>query len=206
MENPEKYLVGPFEGVKRLQITICGGPLSGKSTIAKFLAVKYNLTLVPVDKLLSEAINGLDLKTLNDGKTLGIECYIEVIKCYITSHALESKGWILDAFPLNSNQVQALSEAGLLPTHNVVISNCVPKAEEFALADVKNNSKEMSKESFFALRRSTAELELKKIALAFEKIQVTNLWCETNRSILSTLTAIITGLDFFAPTACNQCT
>lgn len=57
MANPEKFVAGPFK-IKKMQICIMGGPVSGKTTQSKLVAQYFGLTYISVDDIVKEALVG----------------------------------------------------------------------------------------------------------------------------------------------------
>jgi adenylate kinase family enzyme/YHS domain-containing protein len=128
ISNPDDYL----KVERKLPITtICvmGTPISGKSSISKVLAARYNLACISVDEILLEMNHVAEdspyfeifariKEKLTTGGQIDGSMYVEIIRIALKKgQDHELKGWILDGFPKSAEQANLLVQEGIIPEH-----------------------------------------------------------------------------------------
>ena len=105
-----------------LRVAVVGPAASGKSTVARALAKKYDVPLVYPGALLREAAYdaptalGLEARRYLDAtKTVPDDFMMELIDARVTREDCVARGWILDGFPHNFYQAAALRAKGHEP-------------------------------------------------------------------------------------------
>ncbi|KAJ1547126.1 adenylate kinase, partial [Nowakowskiella sp. JEL0078] len=143
--NPDRYL-GKTPYVPKLNLSIHGGPFSGKTLQAKLLSKIYRLKYISVDSIIlqwdtikdqtelqkSNSLYSKIVKKCRAGKELTGDMLVEIIKSVIgvKESKLETKGWVLDGFPRTLEQAKALVEAGFGPQYAIVLQNALSKSLE----------------------------------------------------------------------------
>eukprot|EP00002_Diphylleia_rotans_P021325 TRINITY_DN4154_c0_g1_i5.p1 TRINITY_DN4154_c0_g1~~TRINITY_DN4154_c0_g1_i5.p1 ORF type:complete len:1460 (-),score=380.85 TRINITY_DN4154_c0_g1_i5:64-4398(-) len=114
-----------------LRIAIFGPPLSGKSTQAAALSQKYNLMHIDAQQLVDyhigskTSIGNQIISLLSEGQTIPPQLYADMISIAISlaeASEQDSRGWILDGFPVTPEQASALTEKGIVPSFAVELT------------------------------------------------------------------------------------
>ncbi|KAI8894618.1 hypothetical protein BC833DRAFT_604251 [Globomyces pollinis-pini] len=131
LEYPDKYLTVPFKVPNTIKIFVLGPPHSGKTTVAKCLASRYQLSYVNVHDILS-SWGDLDCTNIEDealkasleeaaialrsGDTFPNAKYADIVK-HTLDHFTGGTGWVLDGFPETVDQAVSLKEIGIIPDY-----------------------------------------------------------------------------------------
>ncbi|KAJ3052473.1 adenylate kinase [Rhizophlyctis rosea] len=138
-----------------LQVIILGSPKSGKTTLAQKIAEETGAVFLSV-AVIVEMLRGEGgrvgveeggvgigekiMEVLHRGGTIPVDLVTEGIRVVTSRAGCQSKGWVLDGYPLTIQQTQALEKAGIYPqiVINLTISNdeTVRRTEQDRQADV----------------------------------------------------------------------
>ncbi|KAL5034512.1 hypothetical protein BDV3_004075 [Batrachochytrium dendrobatidis] len=154
VENPYKFLQKPL-AVSDIYAVFIGPPHSGKTLQAKLLAERYGLNLISLDSQLKnweqtclvestidqtsetkEALeNNIYFKIkehLKNGTVISTKLLIDVIKLCISqqnTHGKRFNGWVLDGYPCNAEQAEALVSSGLSPKYLFTLKSEIDNSE-----------------------------------------------------------------------------
>ncbi len=98
-----------------MNIVLLGAPGTGKGTQAQYVSVRFNIPIIsPGDILRQEIKNGSELgrkaqSYVKSGKLVPDKIIVDMIKKKIADKVC-SNGFILDGFPRNLNQAEALDD------------------------------------------------------------------------------------------------
>lgn len=102
-----------------MKLIILAAPGAGKGTQAELLSKHYNIPTISTGAILRKNISeGTELGNLakqyiNDGKFVPDDVMIQVVTSRLSENDCKN-GFILDGFPRNINQADALEKAGVL--------------------------------------------------------------------------------------------
>ncbi|KAJ3312582.1 adenylate kinase [Boothiomyces sp. JEL0838] len=137
---PDKYISVKLE-LPAFNACVIGSPLSGKTTISKCLCEMYNLAYISADEFI-ENIDKVKLQDLSPklkliaskvisqiriGEVVSEDVRADIIKLLIEENdglkTKAKKGWIIDGFPANANQLNAMLSAEITPTYLYCINS-----------------------------------------------------------------------------------
>eukprot|EP00052_Salpingoeca_macrocollata_P023160 m.203152 g.203152 ORF g.203152 m.203152 type:complete len:469 (+) comp21973_c0_seq2:1678-3084(+) len=120
--DPLSHLLEYLQKKPVFRIILHGAPLSGKSSVAYFLAQKTGAVNLDTSALLAEAMANKELKDklepiLAAGTPVPDSLLTSLVLQRLQQPDCTEKGWILHGFPNTRRQSLALQTAGMLPTH-----------------------------------------------------------------------------------------
>jgi adenylate kinase family enzyme/YHS domain-containing protein len=137
----EKFIANPDDYLKVERklpsTTICmmGVPVSGKSSMSKVLAARYNLTYINVDEIVlnmnqttedsayCEVFARIKGKLATGGQ-MESSMYLDLIRIALQKNQdQESQGWILDGFPKSAEQANLMIQEGIIPEHVYLVQS-----------------------------------------------------------------------------------
>uniref|UniRef100_A0A672GWK8 (d)CMP kinase n=1 Tax=Salarias fasciatus TaxID=181472 RepID=A0A672GWK8_SALFA len=144
--NPRRYLLPPMPRIP-CKVSIVGPSQSGKSTVCKLLAQRCGATVLDVEQMMQPVLQERLDKIKDETTTAAIDKVQKKSELHsdqnteVDSDVDNSKGWVLDNFPKNLSQMEALQRAGIMPgvvfclrdtdghngkrhRGNVLLSNC----------------------------------------------------------------------------------
>lgn len=122
-----KYRIRNKQPKRSHRIIVGGCPGSGRSTLSKSLAAKYQLEYVSTRQLLMHQIQqqtaiGKNIQAqVAAGELVNDEIVISLVNERIQQRDCKMKGFILDGFPKNMNQLYSLEDMRVQPTMVVIL-------------------------------------------------------------------------------------
>ncbi len=135
--NPDKYLLNTST-LKNLQVSILGGPFSGKTRQSKILANQYQLVYLSAEHILSRLDQEKDQAKLKIQRPL----YAEIVSVLRSGAYLSAKhivnlfqeeleiqkdkrenGWVMDGFPKTMEEIRELQNSNLAPKYVIFLKN-----------------------------------------------------------------------------------
>lgn len=142
LEDPARFLGNPGPSPVQVcpAISVVGGPLSGKTSLAKELAQRTGTVYISVPEalstLMSEAVPcqlSKDIRAaLQSGQRVPDPLVIQAIRFRLLSPDALRSGWVLDDFPCTKAQAEGLTALGIVP-HRVFML-LAPEAVIYARA------------------------------------------------------------------------
>eukprot|EP00960_Hanusia_phi_P002725 80609-Hanusia_phi.AAC.1 len=124
----DKYLKGKFAGADApKRIIIAGPPGSGKRSQAEFLLEKFGVVEVSVMEEIRIAISsntkqGIVAKQrMEEGSLVSDELMVNILQERLSKSDCQERGWLLDDFPKTFPQAVLLEEAGIRPSHFILL-------------------------------------------------------------------------------------
>ena len=116
----------PAATAPSLRVIISGGPASGKGTQCEKLVAKYAFVHLSTGDMLRAAVNagtevGLEAKACMERGELVPDSIITKIVLEALSADYVKDHWLLDGFPRTVPQADALTAAGVVPTHVICL-------------------------------------------------------------------------------------
>eukprot|EP00939_MAST-03C_sp_MAST-3C-sp1_P000955 g955.t1 len=115
--NESKYHcigVADKRSASELHVCVCGPSFSGRSAVARRVAHNHDLTLISVDDIVADAINGTDeddceearrfRNVARSGRSVPDTLVVDLIVRKLRDNA--SSGWVLDGFPESAEQAR----------------------------------------------------------------------------------------------------
>ncbi|XP_017890297.1 adenylate kinase 9 isoform X2 [Ceratina calcarata] len=124
LRNPFKYFeVDSCVPVIPFRLAIIGPPKCGKSTLAERFAKKYNIKVITRGAALRHVMKSFAWtefvqsaeSSLRLGKTAPMECVYRAIEMYSIDPSSVSQGFVLDGFPVNREEYEALTLLSIQP-------------------------------------------------------------------------------------------
>ncbi|CAJ1371688.1 unnamed protein product, partial [Effrenium voratum] len=165
MERPAEFLSNPGSSVVAVRPAVCvlGGPLSGKTNVAKQLATRTGAVYISVPEVLSGLSAAVPWQLSKDiaeslrRQRLSDDQVIQALRFRLLSPDVLQRGWVLDDFPCTVGQAEGLAQLGVVP-HQVLVLDA-PEAAIFsrcqALTQAMRPGTELQQE--LALQRERLE-------------------------------------------------
>eukprot|EP00933_Yihiella_yeosuensis_P080527 TRINITY_DN93972_c0_g1_i1.p1 TRINITY_DN93972_c0_g1~~TRINITY_DN93972_c0_g1_i1.p1 ORF type:complete len:1447 (+),score=386.18 TRINITY_DN93972_c0_g1_i1:577-4341(+) len=213
---PSRVLVNPA-------IAITGPPLSGKTALAKELAMRTGAVYIFLPEMLTEILDSTSLPfklsqdiavALRKGGTVPDEIMAGALRFRLASPDVLTRGWILDDFPMCLGQARALTAAGIVP-HRLLALN-MPESMVFARSrELNKNSSEagsvlLQQECFLQRQRLDAYQEKSPAARAYYGVNFDNVrdidgsrsaWAVFDQSLKETTVSITQRLRYYRRTS-----
>lgn len=119
--------VGGYLSREVKNIIITGAPASGKGTQCERIVNKYGVVHISTGDLLRAAVkeeSALGMQAheyMTTGRLVPDELVIDLVKDKLNTSEAKTKGWLLDGFPRTQAQAIAIKNAGINPTHVILL-------------------------------------------------------------------------------------
>ncbi|KAM6915133.1 LOW QUALITY PROTEIN: adenylate kinase 9 [Xenentodon cancila] len=124
MLNPLKYLRQPKPApALRIKMTVIGPPKSGKTTVAQTLAQKYGVARLSVGGAMRMVLNNQEntdtavqvKRYLTQGLVVPDELAIQCLEVALMSSDCNTRGYVLDGFPMTLKQAELMVSRSIIP-------------------------------------------------------------------------------------------
>ncbi|XP_075253347.1 adenylate kinase 9-like [Convolutriloba macropyga] len=128
MDQPRRYVSQPPPKPSiPIQIAIIGPPKSGKTTLANKFASEFGMMRLSIGEAIRTILTNLPkselARKMNEflyrGKALPDELAVEALQCQLLDMKCQTRGFILDGYPVTQRQIELLNEQHIVP-HKVI--------------------------------------------------------------------------------------
>jgi len=128
MDQPRRFVTQPPPKPSiPIQIAIIGPPKSGKTTLANKFASEFDMVRLSIGEAIrgimstlprSELVRQMN-EFLHRGKALPDELAVQALQCQLLDMKCQTRGFILDGYPVTLKQIELLNEQHIVP-HKVI--------------------------------------------------------------------------------------